>query len=195
MKKIIFFLISLYLNFACFCVFLKIMSIPVPVGDPPGLSLFEKVFYALWIVVGILLLVSYIFNLVLAIKDFLKGDLLYLKKSMLTMKMGTIPFFILNFLIFVGVLGLVILVSRGLGIILLPIVPVVVTVTYFILLLTSAYSVVFLIRLKRLNMISTPSLVIHIILQLFFCIDIIDTLFLAKTYSKKNFPELLTRST
>lgn len=196
MKKTVLFLVSLYLYLICLFVFVRIQLTPAAMGDDnSSLSLFEKCFYWVWIGIAVLLLISYIINFIYAIKDFLKRDIWYSRKMMLSMKMGTIPFFIINFLFFVVVLGFIILISRGLGVILLPIVPVVVTVTYLILLLTSVYSILFLIRLRRLNLINTAVLVTHIILQLFFVVDTIASLYLAKTFSQKNFPALLSEAT
>lgn len=193
-KKIIFFLIGLYLNLICFCLIFTIEAIFKDTSFSDKTLLYLNIIIIIWLVLGVFTLVLYIINIIFAFIDFLNKDIVFFRKAMILMKFGTIPFFIVSFVIFVWALlsvGFVTMITLGLGVFMIPIVlGIGGTVFTLVLALTSLYSILFLIRLKRLNGIEKGGLIIHIILQLIFILDDIGALILAIKYSKKKCLEL-----
>ena len=181
MKKIALFLVSLYLNLLFSFGYIGLIVVDLSKKNIIS-DLLKNGYYITWLSIVILLLILSIINLISAIKLFIQKDVILLRKSMILIKLASIPFFIFNFIFFVVVLFVFVVASRGLGIILVPI-PII--ITYLILLVTSTYSILFIIILKRFKIISNKSAIINIIIQLIFVLDMIGVLFLLKNYSKK----------
>ena len=176
MKKIALFLVSLYLNLLFSFGYIGLIVVDLSKKNIIS-DLLKNGYYITWLSIVILLLILSIINLISAIKLFIQKDVILLRKSMILIKLASIPFFIFNFIFFVVVLFVFVVASRGLGIILVPI-PII--ITYLILLVTSTYSILFIIILKRFKIISNKSAIINIIIQLIFVLDMIGVLFLLK---------------
>jgi hypothetical protein len=139
-----------------------------------------------WILV-FALIVSEIFNIVFAginaVNSFIflkNGDYNSMRKNMKALKFGVIPYFAINFIIY-GLLFLLLLgASRGFlfftPIPLLFLIPV--FFAYLTVIFTSSYGIGFSLVLYNKKRISTGKLVLHIILQLCFVLDVIDTIIL-----------------
>ena len=107
-----------------------------------------------------------------------------LKKLTEVSKFGSIPFWIINFiiLVIVGILGVV--ATRGAGIIFLPIL---MLLTYILFLGTSVFSISYIKLLYQEGEIVSLHKNMHIILQLCFILDIVDIIYLKiKLNQKKN---------
>ena len=139
-----------------------------------------------WIL-AIALIGSGIFNVIFAIINIVKafvlvknGDINSIRKHMKVLKFGTIPYFIVNFIIYLLLFLLFFAASRGIFLVtpipLLFLIPV--SFTYLTVIFTSFYGIGFAILLRREKRIKTGALVLHVILQLCFVIDVIDTIIL-----------------
>jgi hypothetical protein len=97
-------------------------------------------------------------------------------------KFGSIPFWIINFiiLVIVGILGVV--ATRGAGIIFLPIL---MLLTYILFLGTSVFSISYIKLLYQEGEIVSLHKNMHIILQLCFILDIVDIIYLKIKLTKK----------
>ena len=136
-------------------------------------SYFSWVFL-IWILIVIIIA---IINIVTVIKESnnIFNDIV-IQKSLnniaLMLKLCMIPFFVCNYFIFSS-LGFLILFPGG--VIILPVIWTIVAIfTYFLLLTTSAYSIVSIIGQYKNKKISFVFLVINIVLQLIFVLDVVS---------------------
>jgi hypothetical protein len=108
-----------------------------------------------------------------------------LNKLMRVIKFGSIPFWIINFIILViaGIFGIV--ATRGAGIIFLPIL---VLLTYILFLGTSVFSIAYIKLLYQEGEIVSIHKILHIILQLCFVLDIVDIIYLKIKLNKNKKP-------
>ncbi len=175
MKKAVPLLITYYLNFVVLLVLLLFMYFNVDKQNSDDTFwLLLIVLYALWFLVFIGSLVRLIAG---SIKELRNNDTKALIASVKLLKLASIPYFIINFAL-CAIIGLLfVVVSRGLGLIFLPI-PVVLT---WLTMLSTSMSSLFLLAALRKNRAATAGYVMkHAILQLFFVIDIISALFIVK---------------
>lgn len=107
-----------------------------------------------------------------------------MRKIMLFIKLLSIPFFIINFAIWTGVVGTVSLFPGGLLIWIF--VPIIVFLTFIILLVTSSFSISTVILYGRSKLLNKHEIIIHILLQLIFVIDVFDAMFLFCILGKKD---------
>jgi hypothetical protein len=105
-----------------------------------------------------------------------------LKKSAEIVKLASIPFWIINFLVLSLSAFAAIIATRGFGIVFLPIF---ILITYIALLGTSVFSISYIRLLYKEKEIGFAQMTIHIILQLCFVSDIIGIIYLKKTIPKK----------
>jgi hypothetical protein len=98
-------------------------------------------------------------------------------------KIGLIPFWIINFICYFPISVFLLVVGHGFGFL---IVPIFIFLSYIVLLLTSIFSILYLLNLKKNNIIVNKQFIIHSILQLLFVVDIIDTVNIIKKWGKSN---------
>lgn len=148
-----------------------------------------------WILLVVLsmAIISGIFNIVFGLLNIWNTFQLYknseyeiIRKRMKVLKFGSIPFFIINFLVYFLLFFLFLAASRG--ILLFTPIPlffiIFIFFTYLVVLFTSSYGIGFLAIIKRKGRINTGSLIIHILLQLCFVLDVFDTFILLSKYKK-----------
>jgi hypothetical protein len=63
-------------------------------------------------------------------------------------------------------------------------IPILIFISYIVLLYTSLSSILFLIHIKKNKLINLPMFILHFLLQICFCWDIISTIILVIKYSK-----------
>lgn len=114
-----------------------------------------------------------------ALKAYGAGEIEKLKKGWKILKLGSIPFYILNFLYSLFVWFLLVGASRGLFFLLVPI-PVFIT---SIMILQSGIAGVCYVKYLRDNAQEKPSS-FHFVFQLLSVLDIISTILLLKKYGK-----------
>jgi hypothetical protein len=64
------------------------------------------------------------------------------------------------------------------------IVPIFIFLSYTVLMLTSIFSILYLINLRKNKIILNKQFIVHLILQLCFVIDIIDIIYIIKKWGK-----------
>lgn len=108
---------------------------------------------------------------------------------MLFLKLSVIPFFIFNFMLWTGVFGTLMLFPGG--IFLLALAPIIVFLTFTVLLVTSSSTISVLVYCYRAKQIDISKLIVHIVLQLIFVVDVIDSIYLYKILRKKHIDSTL----
>jgi hypothetical protein len=107
-----------------------------------------------------------------------------LRKYMKRLKFGAIPYFILNFLFYLLLFLFFFAASRGIVVFtplpLFFLIPI--FFTYLSVLFTSPYAIGFIVALRNEDKMKIGKLVIHILMQLCFVLDVIDTIVLLKKY-------------
>lgn len=143
-----------------------------------------------WILIG-LVVISIVSNVIFAIINVVNTCLLYknkeynsLRKSMKTLKLGTIPYFILNFIFYFLLAVLFFMASRGIIIFtpvpLLLILPV--FFTYLTVLFTSCYGIGFIAIAYKEKKLDGVKLIIHVLCQICFILDVVSTIILLSKY-------------
>jgi hypothetical protein len=142
------------------------------------------------IISGVLNVISAIVNIKNAYQLCKNSDTITLRKYMKRLKLGAIPYFILNFVFFLLLFLLFFAASRGIFIFtpipMLFLIPI--FFTYLAVLFTSPYAIGFAVVLSNENKMKTGKLVIHILLQLCFVLDVVDTIVLLKKYKPQQIP-------
>lgn len=172
-------LIGLYVNlflivFFWICLFWGLMK------DDTG---WEQLTIIIFLVIsGIINIVFAIINIINAIKLFKNKEFDFLRKYMKKIKLRAIPYFILNFIFFFLLFMLFAAATRGIMLAtpfpLLFLIPV--FFTYLSVIFTSSYGIGYVAFLYKEGKIKTSKLIIHIILQLCFVLDVLDTIILLK---------------
>ena len=130
------------------------------------------ILFTIWFLIFIILSIKNINNC----KNYLKNNEKKLLKTLSeNIKLKSIPFWIINFIILLFFSIGALFGTRGFFIIFLPI-PII--FTYLILLGTSIFSISYIRLLYKNNEIKKYQMIIHIILQLCFIWDIIDIIYL-----------------
>ncbi|NYI71990.1 hypothetical protein GGQ54_002550 [Naumannella cuiyingiana] len=103
------------------------------------------------------------------------GELDALQRAIVPVKLFGIPFFVLNFLIMflISIAGL----RFVIGVIYIPFL---VLGTYLVMLPTSAYGIAALVLMRRRGQIETSFVVVQVLFQLMFVLDIIGAFFIAR---------------
>ena len=97
-------------------------------------------------------------------------------RAALAFKLLTVPFFIVNFLVWAMIFGVVGFLPGGQ--ILWLLLPLVQVLTFCVLAVTSSYSVSTVILFKKKRLIGAGQAVLHSILQFLFVIDVLDFIYL-----------------
>jgi hypothetical protein len=105
-------------------------------------------------------------------------------KTIMIFKIGLIPFFLINFLFWFSMIG--ILLNPMMGFIGVFLIPIAVISTYLTMLITSIYGISIISVMGRKNILTWGQCVIHIIFQLIFILDVADLIFLFVKYRKVN---------
>lgn len=182
MKKIKYFIFSLYLNniilfiINCYFVFIYINSFKIK-NFEFNPNVFYTIIISIIIVWFIIFIVLLLLNIINAFKLFYKKDLIVLKKSVKLVKISTIPFYILNFIFLILLIIFFIIPTRGFVFFLIPSL---FLSTYCILLLTSLYSIFYILLLWKYDKINNTEFLIIFILQFCFILDIFSILYLLK---------------
>lgn len=138
-------------------------------------------------------IISCIFNAIFALKNVLKAYQLYknkecnsLRKHMKALKFGVIPYFVLNFVIYLFLFAILFVGSRGIMIVtpipLIFLFPI--FFTYLIVVFTSSYGICFAVINSKEKGLSKMKLVLYTLLQLCFVLDVISTVILLIKYKK-----------
>jgi hypothetical protein len=138
------------------------------------------IIFSLWVVTYSVLS---IINIISILSDYKNNNIEKIFQKMKRIKTSLIPFWIINFICYVPISAILLAAGHGFGFI---IVPLFIFLSYTVLILTSLFSILYLLKLRKNNIISRKQFVIHIILQLIFVIDIIDTIYVIKTWGKPN---------
>jgi len=128
------------------------------------------VLFLLWLIIFIIIIIK---NILFVIKLYKQNNAVELLKNTKYIKLSLIPFWVINFIVTLLIMIILIMGTRGFGIILIPI-PV--CFAYFILLVTSSFSIAYILLQNKNKKIK--NYIIHIILQLCFVLDIIDTIYI-----------------
>jgi hypothetical protein len=136
------------------------------------------------IISGVLSVVFAIVNIKNAYQLYKNRDSITLRKYMKRLKFGAIPYFILNFVFYLLLFLLFFAASRG--IIIFSPIPLFFLIptffTYLAVLFTSPYAIAFVAVLRNEGKMKTRNLIMHILLQLCFVLDVVDTIVLLKKY-------------
>lgn len=136
------------------------------------------------VISGILNIVFAAINIKNTYKLYRNNESAYLRKFMKVLKLGAIPYFMLNFILYLLLFMLFFAASRG--IIMFSPIPLMFLIpvffTYLSVLFTSLYGMGFAFAMQKEQKMKTGKLIIHILLQLCFVLDVLDTLILLKNY-------------
>jgi hypothetical protein len=135
---------------------------------------------AIWFLLYIIISIKNIFFVKYLIKQNNKDKL---KKDVELIKFGSIPFWIINFIILSILTIGAVMGTRG---ILIFLVPIPIFISYIILLGTSIFSISYIRLLYKENNIVHKEMILQIILQLIFVLDIFGIIYLKNKYSIKN---------
>lgn len=137
------------------------------------------------IILGVLLFISGAINIAYAVKCAIKPsnkskEREKLRAAMLFFKLLTVPFFIANFIVFAIAAFLPLIFVFWIFY------PLVVIATYFLMLVTSSYSIAVLVLYNKSKLLSKRAFAVHVILQLVFIADVVDAIYLFFALRKKD---------
>lgn len=161
------FLAEFVIGTALICVFLVGLGRPELAGIESSrlTDLLSVALLAWW---GVYLLIT-IFSIVEAVRYVRRDNLAALRRSMVMVKVSSVPFFVLNFVL----ASLITLGTRLIG------VAFVVPVTYVLMLLTSAYGIGCLVVLRRRGIVKGWVVGVFVAAQLVFVLDVVSAIALA----------------
>lgn len=140
----------------------------------------DKVFEILLLWSVVFLIIS-IVNIISIVLDYRNNNSERLLKKMKRVKFSLIPFWIINFICYIPISSLLLVIGHGFGFF---IVPIFMAITYIVLLFTSIFSISYLLNIKKNKRITNWQFIGHSILQLCFIIDIIDTIYIASKWGR-----------
>ena len=175
-------LFGLYIN-----LFLIIFLLVCFIGE---IIIYSNPHWSNWIIV-VLIIISGIFNFIIAYKNiinsitlFKNNDHVSLRQYMKTLKLGLIPYSVINFILYSFIFFILFASSKGIIVVspvpLFFLVPI--FFTYLAVLFTSSYGIGYVLILNKGNKLKNGYLVIHILLQLCFVLDVISTIILLIRY-------------
>ena len=149
--------------------------------DDPS-NFYAKLFivFSLWFIAYFVLSVINIISIAL---DYRNNNLEHIFQKMKRIKINLIPFWIINFICYLPMSAILLVAGHGFGFI---IVPVFVFLSYTVLIVTSIFSILYLLKLRQNNILSKKQFIMHTILQLIFVTDIIDTIYIIKKWGRPN---------
>lgn len=142
------------------------------------------IYLALLVFMVFLIIMNIVYSIKLhklAFYNKIKGNPL---KTIMIFKIGFIPFFLINFLFWFSMIG--ILLNPMMGFIGVFLIPIALISTYSTMLITSIYGISLISVMGRKNILKWGQCVIHIIFQLIFIVDVVDLIFLFVRYRKVN---------
>jgi hypothetical protein len=148
--------------------------------DPSNFYAKLSIGFSLWFITY---LVLSIINIISIIFDYKNNNLESLFQKMKRVKINLIPFWIVNFICYLPISAILLVAGHGFGFI---IVPVFIFVSYTVLLLTSIFSILYLSKLRKNNILLKKQFIIHTILQFIFIADVIDVIYIIKKWGKPN---------
>jgi hypothetical protein len=191
MKRIYGFIISLYLN-NVFIIWLDIFIIIIAKNVTPD---FDReniesnkpltMVLLIWGIWFLLFMITTIINAVNVIKKFIKKETNLLLEYTKKVKLGLIPFWIINFVGYTAFVIMVNLPSHGFGIF---IVPFPIMASYFVLITTSVLSILLLLLLYKEGKINNKQFLIYVITQLCFVLDIVGIIHLLYARGLRTLP-------
>ncbi|MEL7569144.1 MAG: DUF6652 family protein [Eubacteriaceae bacterium] len=125
-----------------------------------------------------------IINIINSIKLFRNNDYNSLRKYMKLIKLGAVPYFLVNFIFYFCLYTVGFILTLGLAIfsVITPIL-----ITYLSVLYTSVYGIGFTALLYKQKKLTAIQLLIHVLLQICFILDVISTIILlVKNKPEKN---------
>jgi hypothetical protein len=139
--------------------------------------------FILLIIWSIIFLLFVICNIIYLQRNVRNNNLEIIKKYCKLVKYSLIPFWIINFIAYLGLFLSFSFIMMGWVFLFIPI-PI--FFNYIILLSTSSYSISYLLLLKKHNIINKNNFIINMILQLCFVLDVIGIIYLNKKYNEKS---------
>jgi hypothetical protein len=136
-----------------------------------------RIALAAWIAWVVAFLVFAVLNLFQAVKLSKHNDIAELRKRMKLLKLGAVPYFVLNFVLAGGLFVFFFAVSHGFGIFF---VPVPLFFTWTISLATSVYGMGFVAVLNRSGRDAGTSLPMNMVMQFCLVLDIVSTVILLR---------------
>jgi hypothetical protein len=137
----------------------------------------------IWGIWFLLFMIITIINAFNVINKFLKKETNLLLEYAKKVKLGLIPFWVINFIGYTAFVIMVNIPSHGFGIF---IVPFPIMASYFVLITSSVLSILLLLLLYREEKINNKQFLIYIITQLCFVLDIIGIIHLLKIIKTEN---------
>jgi hypothetical protein len=137
------------------------------------LTAFGAPLFLMLIVCGFVLL-----NIVLAVLGTLNHCSQSFRKTLI-FKLAVTPFFIVNFAVWL--IGSMVFHT---SFVVIPLLPIIIPYTYFVMIGTSAHNIANLARYKLDKRITAKQCALHIVLQLLFTIDVVDGIVLAAKQNK-----------
>jgi hypothetical protein len=147
---------------------------------------FLAIIFIIWLIWFLPFLVITIINIISVIKLFIRKELNTLAKYTKVIKFGLIPFWIINFIGYTAFVIMINMPSHGFGIF---IVPIPIMASYSVLIITSLFSILFLMLLYKNGILNSKQILIHFIMQICFIFDIISIFYIFKIIKKKNIIE------
>jgi hypothetical protein len=144
-------------------------------------NLFQEYISTIFSIWFVLYCIISIINIISVIINYRNNDRELLFNKMKRVKIGLIPFWIINFICYVPISTLLLIGQIG-----FLLVPIFIFASYMVLCLTSLFSISYLLNLKKNNHITTEQFITHSVLQLFFVVDIIDVFYMIKKWGKPN---------
>lgn len=179
MKKVNFIIILLYIN-NLILITANLLPIIGLIDSIDTTAFYNKLFEILFLWLIVFLIVS-IINVRNVILDYRNNESDKLLKKMKRIKLSLIPFWAINFICYIPISALLLVVGHGFG---LFIVPMFVVISYVVLIITSIFSISYLLRLRKNKLITNKQSIIHSILQLCFVIDVIDAIYIIIRFGK-----------
>lgn len=188
MKKINLLIVTLYLNLIGLIAFtitvIAYIILALSNNDSEKANNYMEVFstmFFVWIVVYVLIAVV---NVVSGVIEYRRREFGLIFSKMKRLKTALIPYWIINFICYLPICVFLLIFGHGFGFV---VVPVIILSSYSVLLVTSVFSILFLMYLKKTNKIEMKEFILHTILQLVFVLDVIDAFILMKRYKEHKY--------
>jgi hypothetical protein len=139
--------------------------------------------YNIFIIWFVVFLIYTIINIIYLKHNINKNQFDKIYKYTKIVKLSIIPFWIINIVAYFGVMQFFVLLMWGMAVL---IVPIIVFISYLVLVSTSIYSISYIIVLKRNNKLTKKQFIINILFQLCFILDIIGLIYLLKLIKKND---------
>lgn len=166
-------LITLYLKIITFVLVLFFLVAFSVIPDKELGNVLSLLTVILWGGANLAFVIAAVFALIDCVRLYKAGQLGLLRSNTRNIKFGAIPYFVLNFLLWIFITLVMIMASRGLFIftpipflLVLPVID-----SFFCVLVTSIYSIGFTVGLKRFGLMSGGAAAGLVVMQLMFVLD------------------------